>query len=162
MVPTRRWMVTGKESGVLWHPTRCSLACAKRWIPTIPSSQRWCERSQRWQGLRWQRPKASQRQRNKEKNPCNHFGKATNKSAAAVEAMRKHHKKLEAARKNLEELQSSSPKWSLATRPSMPPARGVDLDETDAQVREAEAALARATEESASKRRKTNTNECDA
>ena len=44
----------------------------------------------------------------------------------------------------------------------MLPARGVDLDETDAQVREAEAALAGATEESAAKRRKTNTNECDA
>ena len=40
------------------------------------------------------------------------FRKATNKSAASVEAMRKHHKKLEAVRKNLEELQSSSPKWS--------------------------------------------------
>ena len=47
------------------------------------------------------------------------FRKATNKSAAAVEDMRKHHKKLEAA-------------------------------------------LARATEESAAKRRKTNTNVCDA
>ena len=46
--------------------------------------------------------------------------------------MRKHHKKLEVARKNL----------------------GVDVDEKDAQVREAEAAFARATEESAAKRRK--------
>ena len=44
----------------------------------------------------------------------------------------------------------------------MPPARGVDVNETDAQVREAEAVLAGATEESAAKRRKTNTNECDA
>ena len=93
--------------------------------------------------------------------------------------MRKHHKKLEAARKNLEELQSKTTELEetrkeayaeltraqngvVATRLSMLLARGVDLDETDAQVREAEAALARATEASAAKRRKTNTNECDA
>ena len=41
-------------------------------------------------------------------------------------------------------------------------AQEMDLDETDVQVREAEAVLARTNEESAAKRRKTNIGECDA
>ena len=43
-----------------------------------------------------------------------------------------------------------------------PTAQEMDMDETDAQVQEADAALARTREESAAKRRKTNPGECDA
>ena len=42
----------------------------------------------------------------------------------------------------------------------MPTAQEMDMREIDAQVREAEAALAGAKEESAAKRRKTSTNKC--
>ena len=93
--------------------------------------------------------------------------------------MRKHNKKLEAARKTLEDLQSKTTELEerrmeayaeltraqngvVDTRLAMPTAQDMGLDETDAQVREAEAALTRAKEESAAKQSKTNANECDA
>ena len=111
--------------------------------------------------------------------PTSNFGTATNKSAVAEEAMRKHNKKLEAARKTLEDLQSKTTELEerrmeayaeliraqngvVATRLAMSTAQDMGLDETDAQVRQAEAALTRAKEESAATPSKTNANECDA
>ena len=89
--------------------------------------------------------------------------------------MRKHNKMLEAARTPLEELQSKTTELEerrkeayaeltrtqsgvVVTRLAMPTAQEMDMREIDAQVREAEAALAGAKEESAAKRRKTSTN----
>ena len=93
--------------------------------------------------------------------------------------MRKHNKKLEAAKNNpggppshnggagekrerCARRTQSSPGWSCGheTRDTNRP--GKDIDESDAQVQEAEAALARARVESAAKRRKTYGSECNA
>ena len=121
-------------------------------------------------------PKSTATPAEQRENSHKHFRKplqkATSKSAAAEEAICKYNTKLEAAIEKLEGTSIQNDRVGgkkeayaeltraqngvVATILAMPTARGVDLDETDAQVR-----LARATEESAAKRR-TNTNECDA
>ena len=50
----------------------------------------------------------------------------------------------------------------VATRLASPTDQEMDIDEPDAEVQEADAALARARIESGAKRRKTNSSECDA
>ena len=108
--------------------------------------------------------------------------KATNRSSAAEEIMRKHDKKLEATKKALEDLQAKTAdleewrkeayvelvraqKGVAATRMAAPSGNGMDVDdnvdEADLRVRAAGMELARAKEESAAKRRKTNVSECD-
>ena len=105
---------------------------------------------------------------------------ATNRSSAAEETMRKHNKKLEAAKKALEYLQAKTADLEektkeayvelvraqegvAATRMAAPSGMDVDddVDEADLRVRAAEMELARAKEEAAAKRRKTNVSECD-
>ena len=108
--------------------------------------------------------------------------KATNRSSAAEETMRKHNKKLEAAKKALEDLQAKTADLEekrkeayvelvraqegvAATRMAAPSGNGMDVDddvdEADLRVRAAEMELARAKEEPAAKRWKTNVSECD-
>ena len=84
-----------------------------------------------------------------------------------------HNKKLEAARKTLAKtVEMEEKKERSMRRTHSSSERGgayearvnleMDIDEPDAQVQEADAALPRARIESAAKRRKTNRGECDA
>ena len=109
MEPIRRWMVTGKEScDVVASPLFAGLF--KKMNSNYPELAALVPEISKVR-VAVATPKSIATPAEQREESLQAFRKATNKSAAAEEALR-NHKKLEAARKNLEELQSSSPKWS--------------------------------------------------
>ena len=152
-----------------WLPTRCSPACSKQSAPSVPSSQP-CfrkggcghaqkstptpteQREESLQPLRKPPIKVHRRR------PC---ASTTRSLRRRRKAWRTFKPKRQTRRKKEKRraLNSLVPKNGVvATRTAT--AQKIHLDETEAQVQEAEAAMARAKEEPAAKRRKTNTSEC--
>ena len=152
-----------------WPPTRCSLASSKKISAKCPELAALVPEISKVARAAVPTPKSTATPAEQREESLQALRKATTKSASAEEAVRKHGKKLEAAKKTLEDLQAQTAELEekrkekrRCTTFATPTAQEMDLDETEAQVQEAEAAMARAKEESAAKRRTTNTSECDA
>ena len=70
------------------------------------SSQRWSWRSPKWQGKQWPHPSARRRQGSSEKKHPRRCAKRPTQRASVGEVARKHHKKPEAARKTVKDLEA--------------------------------------------------------